>query len=110
MSRLVNITNEPISEQLQRNDGGLDVPSGEVWRVNISMGTRERDGSKMVSTMLNGVPFLSIGAQDGGDYQNSGTTETDMILVGGDRIDFDFQSADNNDGAVHIGGWKVRTP
>ena len=108
MSKLVNITNTPVSEQLDGSNDPLNVPSGEVWRVNVSIGTRERDGSKMVCLRLNGTPFMSIGCVDDGDYQSNGTTTCDMVLVGGDTLDWSFGSADNNDGGAHIGGWKVK--
>jgi hypothetical protein len=105
---LVNVTNVAVSEQLQRNDS-LTIPDGEVWRVNVSMGTRERDGSKMLTFTVNNEPAMSIGARDGSDYQSNGTTTCDMVFVGGDTLTCEEDSADNNDVGVQIGGWKVKT-
>ena len=107
---LVDITNIVVSEQFDNSDDNLNIPAGEVWRVNVTMGTRERDGSKMLSLKINGDPVMSIGCTDRGDYQSNGTTTCDMVLVGGDQLRVETDAADSNDIGVHLGGWKVKTP
>jgi hypothetical protein len=105
---LVDIPQEKVSEQLDGDDGTLTVPDGEIWRVNMSFGARDRD-DKMVTARINGTPIMSIGGQDRGDYQSHGTTTCDMVLVGGDSLNVRTQDANGDDGGFHLGGYKVQS-
>lgn len=107
MSKLVDIPQEKVSEQVDDNNDPLTVPSGEIWRVNLSFGARERD-DKMVSVLINGVPIMSIGGSDNYSYQSNGTTTCDIVLVGGDQLNIDRSDADSDDGGFHLGGYKVQ--
>jgi len=90
---MVNATvdNEAISITLAGGES-TTVPSGEVWKVTISVGT-------------NFVQTLRINGKDNsyGDSASGNAVIEGIVLTGGDTL----MSDGNSDGATHIGGFVV---
>jgi hypothetical protein len=99
------IDNEPVSIQLS-GENQTTVPSGEVWRVSLSMGKRNTDSSWLSYIRINGRNAVSFAGADFADYQSHGSTSFSTVLVGGDTIRLETEAIGNNDLGCHISGFK----
>lgn len=100
-TRIDNTTVEII---LQTGDS-TTVPSGEVWKVNLSCYGREANVNRgNAAFRVNGV-WVTGDEQDSGSGDEENGTSTRHILVGGDTIYFETEN--NNDIAGYINGFKV---
>lgn len=100
------IDNEPVSIQLS-GETQTTVPSGEVWRVTISLGKENTDSDWMNYCTINGRNACSIAGRDGGDWQNHGSSSFSTVVVGGDTIRCDTEAIGNGDVGLNISGFKV---
>lgn len=96
----VTIDNEAVSETLLPGDS-VTVPSGEVWRVTLTMDlTRTLGSGNEASGKINGRTILGF---SDGQRRN---TQVETVLTGGDTISFDSSSVEKP--GLHIGGFKVK--
>jgi hypothetical protein len=100
------IDNEVVSIQLQGSDQ-TTVPSGEEWKVNMSMGKRDGDTSWISTIRINGRNACSLAGEDDFRYITHGSSSFSTILVEGDTVRLDRESISSNDVGVAISGFKI---
>lgn len=100
------IENAVVSIQLDGEEQ-TTVPSGEEWKVTLSMGKESTDGDWFSYVRINGRNAMSIAGTDGEDWQSHGSSSFSTILVDGDTIRCDTESIGNNDVGCAITGFKI---
>ena len=85
------VSNSPVSITLKENES-VTVPSGEVWKVTISIGLACR--CEINNVRISGTYYS--------DEPNVIPVET--VLVGGDTVKNSYVGANSN---IHIGGFVV---
>lgn len=103
---ITTIENEPISIQLQANDQ-TTVPSGEVWKISVTIGKRDGDTDWLADFRINGKSVCSISGTSGGDYQNHGSSSFETVVKDGDTMRMEEDAVSSNDVGCHISGFKV---
>jgi hypothetical protein len=106
---IATIENEPISIQLRGNDQ-TTVPSGEVWKVSVTLGKQDTDSDWLADFRVNGVTACSFAGTDRMDYQSNGSTSFETVLKENDTLRMEDDAISNNDIGCHISGFKVGIP
>lgn len=94
-----NIDNDPISVTINSNES-VTVPSGEVWKANITLATSHSDFSSISFVSINGVSVMDSKFEDD-DGTGGGSPSHECVLVGGDTVEYS-----GGEGA-HISGFVV---
>jgi len=106
---MVNATvdNEAVSISLSVGES-TTVPSGEVWRVTITIGEHGTYQEETTYLEINNDPVMSLKIDDSSSYaQSSPSIQT--VVTGGDTISLHTNTEDTSgyDNGAHIGGFVV---
>jgi len=109
---MVNATvdNSPVSISLNEAES-TTVPSGEVWRVTISLGIDDGGSTYndeyLAKVEINGTPAISHQTVGGSTYGGGATSSIETVLTGGDSISCEIVTDEANSAGCHIGGFVV---
>jgi hypothetical protein len=103
---MVNATvdNSPVSISLI-NGETTTVPTGETWKVTMTMGSSQGISSKAsLHIKLNSDIIMTEIRDDGGGGYNMSAQTFETVVTAGDTIKM---SGDSTDDGMHIGGFVV---
>lgn len=94
------VDNQPVSVTLNTGES-TTVPSGEVWRVTLTLGVENTSYATRVHAKVNGTTTMNCYEKDA-NMQGDNTVVSETVLTGGDTIKCTGEA-----GGLHVGGFVV---